>query len=230
MIRIASYNMHKAVGTDRRRNPRRILDVLEEVDADIVALQEADRRLGKRESAIPSEMIRDESQYTPIWLNSREHSIGWHGNAILVKDALIVHSTALVAIPSLEPRGAVMAVVETIRGPLCVVGMHLDLSGLRRHQQIRAIRAQVARDHAALPLILMGDCNEWSKHGGSLTAFSGLHMAETGASFHSRRPIARLDRIFANEAITILRAGTHHSLKARYASDHLPVWADIDLI
>ena len=47
-ITIASYNMRKAVGTDRKRNPQRILEVLREVDADIVALQEADRRFGGR--------------------------------------------------------------------------------------------------------------------------------------------------------------------------------------
>src|SRR3546814_17047117 len=48
MIKVASYNMRKALGTDRRRNPERILEVLNEIDADVIALQEADRRFGPR--------------------------------------------------------------------------------------------------------------------------------------------------------------------------------------
>ena len=43
MIRVASYNMRKAIGTDRRRRPERTLEVLKELDADVIALQEADR-------------------------------------------------------------------------------------------------------------------------------------------------------------------------------------------
>ena len=52
-MRIVSYNIRKAVGLDRRRDPERILAILREVDADIVVLQEADRRLGRRSAALP---------------------------------------------------------------------------------------------------------------------------------------------------------------------------------
>ena len=52
MITVASYNIRKGLGTDRRRRPDRILEVLHEVHADIVALQEADRRFGSRQSAL----------------------------------------------------------------------------------------------------------------------------------------------------------------------------------
>src|SRR5512146_371914 len=47
-ITVASYNMRKAIGTDRRRRPDRVLHVLQEIDADVVALQEADKRIGGR--------------------------------------------------------------------------------------------------------------------------------------------------------------------------------------
>ena len=50
-ITVASYNVRKAIGTDRRRNPQRVLDVLHEIDADVVALQEADKRFGGRGAA-----------------------------------------------------------------------------------------------------------------------------------------------------------------------------------
>ena len=58
-LTVASYNMRKAVGLDRRRNPARVLQVLEEIDADIVALQEADKRVGTRGAAVPHALIDD---------------------------------------------------------------------------------------------------------------------------------------------------------------------------
>ncbi|MGE3746289.1 MAG: endonuclease/exonuclease/phosphatase family protein, partial [Sphingomonadaceae bacterium] len=58
-LSVASYNIRKAIGLDRRRRPERILDVIAELDADIVALQEADRRFGARVSALPFPLIDD---------------------------------------------------------------------------------------------------------------------------------------------------------------------------
>jgi len=59
-VRIASYNIRKAVGTDRRRDPARILKVLNRIEADVVMLQEADLRLGPRPAAIPRFLISQE--------------------------------------------------------------------------------------------------------------------------------------------------------------------------
>ena len=56
-IKVATYNIRKAVGLDQRRNPERILAVLKEIDADIIALQEVDRRFGARVSALPLAML-----------------------------------------------------------------------------------------------------------------------------------------------------------------------------
>jgi endonuclease/exonuclease/phosphatase family metal-dependent hydrolase len=85
MILVASYNMRKAIGTDRRRRPERTLEVLNEVGADVVALQEADRRFGARHSAIPLHLIEEHSPYKPVPFQARAGSLGWHGNAILVR-------------------------------------------------------------------------------------------------------------------------------------------------
>lgn len=52
-LKVASYNIHKGVGLDRQRDPDRIMTILREIDADVIALQEADRRFGLREAVIP---------------------------------------------------------------------------------------------------------------------------------------------------------------------------------
>ena len=137
-ILVASYNMRKAIGTDRRRRPERTLDVLNEVDADVIALQEADRRFGLRVSALPLDLIERHTDYKPVDYDTRIESIGFHGNAMLVrKDAEIVRQ-ALLPLPSLEPRGAILADLRIKGQDLRVVGMHLDLSGLWRRRQAHA--------------------------------------------------------------------------------------------
>ena len=227
-IRFASYNIRKAIGTDRKRRPDRILAVLGELDADVIALQEADRRLGARQSALPFEAIAQHTPYRVVPYNVRPGGIGWHGNTILVKRDVEILDHGLVELPVLEPRGAVMAELRVAGVHLRVVGMHLDLSGLWRRRQARAILAHVEGRSHHVPAVLMGDLNEWSMTGGCLRDFvQHFHFAPTGPSYHSTRPIARLDRIMTTPDLAVIDAGTHHSATAKRASDHLPIWATV---
>ena len=228
MITVASYNMRKGLGTDRRRDPQRVLDVLREIDADVVALQEADRRFGAKQSALPPDLLADHSAYKAVAFGVRPGGIGWHGNAILVRRSVDVIDRCALALPMLEPRGAVLAELRVGGVELRVVGMHLDLSGLWRRRQARAILAHVAARRRAMPTVLMGDLNEWSRHGGVLREFHhDWRIAPTGRSFHARRPLAYLDRIILGRDVRLIAAGVHQSAKAERASDHLPVWARV---
>jgi endonuclease/exonuclease/phosphatase family metal-dependent hydrolase len=228
MIRVASYNMRKAIGTDRRRRPERTLEVLNELGADVVALQEADRRFGSRLSAIPLHMMEEHSAYKPVALDNRAGSIGWHGNALIVRKEVEVVEAHMLHLPSLEPRGAVLAEVDVGGTRMRVVGMHLDLSGLWRRRQAHAILAHLAERERPLPTVLMGDLNEWSTRGGCLRDFAAHHhFAPCGRSFHARRPIAELDRIMVSPDLVVVASGAHESATARRASDHLPVWAEL---
>ena len=227
-ILVASYNMRKAIGTDRRRRPERTLHVLNEVGADVIALQEADRRFGTRLSAMPLHLIEEHSDYKPVALDARAGSLGWHGNALLVRKSVEVVDRELVHLPSLEPRGAVLADLKVNGMPLRVLGMHLDLSGLWRRRQAAAILAHLAARHGDPPTVLMGDLNEWSANGGCLRDFGHHHsFADCGRSFHARRPIAPLDRIMVNGHLEVVESGAHQSATARKASDHLPIWARV---
>lgn len=228
MIRVASYNMRKAIGTDRRRRPERTIEVLNELDADVIALQEADRRFGSRASAIPPAMLAERSHYLPVEIDTRAGSIGWHGNALLVRKGIEVREHHLFRLPSLEPRGAVLAELLLDGALLRVVGMHLDLSGLWRRQQAQAILAHLHERDGEPPTVLMGDLNEWSTRGGCLREFGADHdFAPCGRSFHARRPIASLDRIMVSRDLKVVAAGVHRSICSRRASDHLPIWAEL---
>lgn len=228
-IRVASYNIHKGVGTDRLRRPERILEVLVELDADVIALQEVDRRFGLRASVLTVDAISRHTPYLPVPVAVRPASLGWHGNALLVRRGAGVLGRQRIDLPTLEPRGAVMAEVEVRGQRLRVAGMHLDLSGIRRARQARAVIDAAARG-VAMPTVLMGDLNEWSVHGGCLRDFgAGYRFAPIGPSFHSRRPVARLDRIMVGPELRVIDCGVHRSACAGGASDHLPVWAELEL-
>lgn len=225
-LTFASYNIHKAVGLDRKRDPERILSVMRELGADIIALQEVDRRFGSRESVLPRQSVEEHGWHIAP-LRSRPASIGWHGNAILVRDGIEIAGAEPVDLPRLEPRGAVCAHLRIDGRPLHVVGMHLDLSGLRRLHQIEAVRAHL---HDREPAVLLGDFNEWSPRSRCFRAFGdGWTVLAPGRSFPSNRPLAQLDRIVHSPGWSCDDARVHHSALAAIASDHLPVTAKLVL-
>lgn len=228
-ITFASYNIHKAVGLDRRRDPDRILAILREIDADVIALQEVDRRYGQRQTVLPLEAIHL-TDYRPVPLSMKPGSLGWHGNAILVRRNIELVEAAPVPLPVLEPRGAIRADLRIEGRCVRVIGMHLDLSGLRRRHQVRSVLAHAAGCRDPMPTVLMGDMNEWTAKGGCFREFDeGWKVLIPGRSFPSRRPVATLDRIIVSGECEVLRTGVHHSALAAVGSDHLPVFASLAL-
>lgn len=228
-LRFASYNIHKGIGIDRKRDPERIIAVLRELDADIIALQEADRRLGDRASVLERAML-DDTPWRPVEIARRPRSLGWHGNALLVRRKYEIAHAEPLDLPTIEPRGAACAelLVEGVR--IRVIGTHLDLSGLRRRDQIRAILRHCARCEESCPTVLMGDFNQWGTRSGAMREFGrSWHVLDTGRSFPSRQPIARLDRIVHSPEWGCVEQKVHHSATAAQASDHLPVFAELEL-
>ncbi len=228
-LTFASYNIHKGVGADGRLDPDRVLAVLRELDADVIALQECDRRFGTRESVIERAAI-DDSPWRPLPVARRAASLGWHGNALLVRRSYEAIEGHAVALPRLEPRGAVRGDFAVGGRLLRVVGMHLDLSGLRRRDQIRAILSHVDGCGEACPTVLLGDFNQWGVGSGAMRELAHQWQSlAPGRSFPARQPIAHLDRIVASREWKVVKMGVHHSALAAQASDHLPVWATLEL-
>lgn len=226
-LKFASYNIHKGVGTDGKRDGDRIIAVLREIDADIIALQEADRRFGERAAVIEKRAL-DDSPWRAAPVGERAQSLGWHGNAILVRRTFAITQTKPMHLPTLEPRGAVRAEIDCGDYAIRVMGAHLDLSGLRRRDQIRAIMQE---DHSlpTVPSVLMGDFNSWTRRGAMREFGDGWQLLTPGASFPAQRPIATLDRIVITPQWRVVGHGVHHSQLAVQASDHLPVWAELEL-
>ena len=229
-IKVASYNIRKAVGLDWRRRPARVLAVLNEVDADIVALQEVDRRFGSRLTALDPETVERETDYQAINFSHRPQSLGFHGNVILARKRITVAGARPMALPHLEPRGAAVADLDLGHIRVRVVGMHLGLTRKWRQLQTQAIVNELRALEGNMPTILMGDLNEPDLKSGVLRAFEQRHtIASCGPSFHASMPVFALDRIIVTEDIAIAEAGVHRTSLSREASDHLPIWARLTL-
>ncbi len=228
-LKFASYNIHKAIGLDRRRDPDRIISVLREMNADVIALQEADRRFGQRVRTLPRALL-DDTPWREAPVARRARSIGWHGNALLVRRDIAILDAQPLALPTFEPRGAVTAALEIEGKTIRVLGAHLDLSGLRRRDQIRAILNHCEQQTAKLPTVVMGDFNQWTVMRGAMQEFgSDWQVLDLGRSYPSRRPIAPLDRMVASSEWRCMSAHVHRSALATQASDHLPVKATLAL-
>jgi endonuclease/exonuclease/phosphatase family metal-dependent hydrolase len=228
MIRVASYNIHKCVGTDRRRDPGRIIDVLAEMDADIVALQEADLRFGERDGLLDLDDLQNRAGLVPVPIAGAGKNHGWHGNVVLVREAS-VHHTHQIKLPGVEPRGALIVDVEAKALHLRVIATHFGLLRRSRAQQTETV-LEAARAASDRTVLLMGDLNEWR-----IDKRSGLSGLEPifGSfeffvpSYPSRYPLLALDRILCSPRSQLRNIEVHSTPLSRKASDHLPIKAEV---
>lgn len=220
-MRIASYNIRKAVGLDWKRDTDRILKVLSEINADVVVLQEADNRMGQREGVLSLQCLKHKLDYELADISTHPQGHGWHGNAILFKACLNISETKRIDIPSIEPRGAVSA---TFLDPkIKIIGVHLGLTPGMRRRQMTVIANHIK--NKKYPIVIAGDFNEWKKDTGLFGPTA--EMIIPGPSYHSSRPIVALDRFVLAGPVRKVMSFVHHSKLAAKASDHLPIVIDI---
>jgi len=227
-LKVATWNIHGAVGTDGRYVPARIVDVLGEIGADIVALQEV---ASEQEH---STFLRDLERATGFHLAAgmlRQRHGHDFGNAVLSRHPLVSVDHLDLSVRSYEPRGALDVCIDVgLAVPLRVMATHLGLRPGERREQVRRILATVERDHPH-PTLLMGDLNEWYLWGRPLRWLHS-HFREMPAAprtFPASRPVFALDRIWVSPAAALRRLERHCSALARVASDHLPLIARIVL-
>ena len=220
-FRIASYNIRAGLGTDLRRDALRVLHMIGALGADIVALQEADFRLGPRPTALPLSLIEAETGLAPVALG-RGESLGWHGNAVLARPGLEVERARPLDLPGLEPRGA-LAVDFDGRIRVRVVAVHLGLLRRSRRSQLDALRHALA-DLPPRPTLILGDFNEWSVRRGLGRLARSYQIVTPGRTFPASLPLARLDRIAHTPDLTVTPLHLPR-LRGPHPSDHLPVLA-----
>lgn len=223
-LRLASWNIRAGLGTDLRRDADRVLAGIAALNADVVALQEADFRLGARPSALPRDRIAEVTGLEALPIGRNAASLGWHGNALLVRPGLHLCGLDRLDLPGMEPRGAVIADLEG-PGPLRVVAVHLGLLRTARRRQLDAIKLALQR-HPPRPTVVLGDFNEHSRRVGLGRIATPFILLPTDATFPSRRPFLPLDRIAHSRDLELTPVAVPR-VKGVQASDHLPLMADL---
>lgn len=220
-MRITSYNIRKAVGLDWKRNPTRITEILREIDADIVVLQEADKRFGTRSGVLPLQHLQDVQGYVLAHLATRPLSHGWHGNVVLLKSDRRVLKAQRLELPTREPRGAVSVVFA--EPSIEIIGVHLGLTPGMRRRQMQVLASYIAEQPH--PVVVAGDFNERKIDDNLLGPDASMILP--GPSFHASRPRAQLDRFALSGPVRHVSSHVHDSAMAKRASDHLPIVLDI---
>lgn len=230
-ISIATYNVHGCVGTDGRRDVARIARVVQELHADVIALQEVDVRSDPCASSEPLELLAHLPGYQAVCARTRRSTRGEFGNALLSRLPPLRVQALDLSYPHArcEPRGALDVCFDVGGVPLRVIATHLGLRPRERRHQVRRILAEVDRDETTAT-VLLGDINEWFMTGRPLRwLHAEFGYASSVGSFPSFLPVLALDRIWAHPPHVLSRVRAHRSPAARRASDHLPVLADLEL-
>ncbi len=233
-LKLASYNIHSGIGTDGRFDLHRVGEVLREIDADLIGLQEVgDFRCRTSREDHPehlAELLGMHMAFGPnVVLNDRRY-----GNAILSRLPLLRSRNYDLSVGGKkEPRGALRCDIDLGEGRvLHLFCLHLGLTtSERRRQESLLLTADILRDAARHdPVIVCGDFNYW--WGGQVPALvrqaihDVSHMLGSGAktrTYHSRFPLLRLDRIFVDEGVRPIALHAHRSPLSLVASDHLPL-------
>ncbi len=224
-LRVASWNIHKGVGGDRRRDLMRTASVIAEMAPDILALQEVDTRFGTRTGLLDLTALHRDTGLRAVPVPGAGPAHGWHGNLILARGAE-VEAVHPVDLPGLEPRGALVADLRVSGRPLRVIATHLGLLAASRVAQTRVLLDRIDRLDRR-PALLMGDLNEWRPAGGAALAplRRRFRPADPLRSFPARHPLLPLDRIMTCDQHDLIGLAVHDTAASRIASDHLPLAA-----
>src|SRR5687767_1849683 len=107
-IRIATYNIHKCVGIDRRFSPARIAEGLQEINPDVVALQEVLCHKTSDQRDHQAEFIADELAMDFFLGENRGIKGGLYGNAVLSRLPVRHSQNFDISINRREPRGCLL--------------------------------------------------------------------------------------------------------------------------
>lgn len=237
-FRIATYNIHKCRGMDRRVRPDRIVEVLKEIDADIIAMQEvwsiADRKPEDDQATFIARGLNFEYRFG----ENRQLSGGAYGNVILSRWPIAHSHNYDLSHHGREERGCLRAdVTVNEKFSLHVYNVHLGTAYIeRRHQARRLLDHEILKaEEIQWPRVLLGDFNEWTR--GLASHLLEDHFKCADIRLHLKRnftypgvfPFLHLDHIYYDYHLELLTCKLHRSRTALVASDHLPIVADFKL-
>jgi len=213
--------------------PRRIAEVLKQIDADVVALQEV---VGMDEAAREHNQVHaiaDELGMDFRIGENRRLRGGAYGNAVLSRLPIVADRNHDLTWRLYEPRGCLQVTIEKPQTVVEIYNVHLGTGFFeRRYQAHRLFEVISGNANSSVPRIVLGDFNEWTR--GLTTHLLSFHLnsAEPEQRLGRARtypgvfPILHLDHIYYDSVLTLKKISVHRSRLALAASDHLPIVAE----
>lgn len=240
-VRILTFNIHAGKDATQQPNLERVAAVIDSTDADIVMLQEVDRRTQRAGGADHLAELEKLTGMFAAFAKSLDYQGGDYGIALLSRWPIDSAATVRLEVEppqersgvSHEPRVALHAVVRTPSGPLHVLNTHIDAGGpaTYRRQEVIGFLARI-RNHvpASEPVILGGDLNARPTTAEiaavSLSLSDAFATCGTGAgeTFPASGPDRRIDYVFYRQARCV-NARVHPT----QASDHRPLLVTLEI-
>ena len=224
-------DVHRCRGMDRRVAPARIVEVLRDVEADVIALQEV---IG----AGPAAAGQAEEIGAGLgmgWVMNCVRTLRQHqyGNVILSRYPIAHHSHYDLSWRTCEPRHCQRADLNIDARVLHVYNVHLGTAVLERRYQAKRLASFVHDRRITGPKVLLGDFNEWMKGLATKTLSSLFESVDISQHLKRRRtypgifPVVHLDHIYYEGAVEVLSVEMPRTRKALMASDHLPLVANL---
>ncbi len=235
-FRVATYNIHKCQGFDRRTSPDRINAVIKELEAEILCLQEVvDAPAGRRIFDQAGEIARAFPEYSSCFGSNRALRGGNYGNMTLTRFPIRSWRNHDITHRNREQRGVLQADIQIgVNQVLHVFNIHLGTSYTeRRSQAARLLSSDVLGQQGLRdPRLIVGDFNEWTTGlatkllRGSFKTFQPQHGLRFPRTFPGMLPLLSLDHYYYEPPLELEEARLWRSRRALIASDHLPLIAD----
>lgn len=246
-FRVLSYNIHRAIGVDRRFRLDRIIKILEHYQADIALLQEVDVGVPRSRKLNLAEELATAVGYShyAVGLNVKLRK-GQYGNATLSRYPIQRRRNINLTVDNRKTRGCLHTTIllpDAKNGThsLEVFNLHLGLSFKERPRQIGIlVRSQefssLTNDQ---PCLVGGDFNDWwTRIAPMFTEVLQFDCATNHKrgyqnaflTYPSFSPTGGLDKIFFRGGIRLMKSRYCRLRTSKVASDHLPVIADLELL
>lgn len=223
---VATWNIHGGVGPDGKFDLVRVVDLLRRAAPDIIALQEVDGRRAGPGHENPFVFLRKALGEHGAEARSIIGHNGDYGQLLISRWPLTDIRIHDISVARSEPRRAIEALVATPHGAIRFVATHLGLSFRERRDQIEKLAKLAAQP--AERMIMAGDFNDWLWRGSVHAKIRKILPARTWVrTFPAHFPLIRLDRIYCHPPAALGRTWTDPA--ARAVSDHLPVFAEINI-
>ena len=231
-VRVVTYNVHRARGLDGRTKPDRIAAVLQDVDADVIALQEvvgAGPRHGGHAETFGAALGMG-------WVMAPTRHLWSHqfGNVVLSKFPIAHHVRYNLSWKTCEPRGCMrvdLALDDEVT--LHLYNVHFGTAILERRIQAERLAGIVSDRRVTGPKVVLGDFNEWTRGPASALLSERLNGIDLAAHLRRRRtypgvfPLVHLDHIYHQGNVEVEKVELLRSRRALIASDHLPLVATL---